>query len=242
MLVATTLLLSVVATGPHPASASAVKAAYPAVPVTACRTDFGADEAPAPQIATRLPFAGSTSVAARVAFYSNGFVTLLGPRGWSCHGVEAADGGRSLSVFPPGGRDPLLVDHPGGTGVTALLDYTGHGPGALLVCSLFPDTAAAALARGISACSAPPPREEVDRPTPDVVVFRDPAGVRGTGLPSGGSNAASGVVSFPQLAPEPASVPIAKATCSLPAASSGLCSAIIGDFVTRSVPAATARG
>lgn len=241
MAVVSTVIIVVSWTAPRAASAAVVRAAYPSVPVTDCRTDFGADTPPTSQRATRLPFAGAPSVAAQVAFYSNGFVTLLGPRGWSCHGVDAADGGRSMSVFPPGCRDPLLADRPGSTGVTVLFDYTGHGPGALLVCSLFPNTAAARLARGIERCPAPPPREELERPTPDVVVFRDPAGVRGTGVPSGGNQVASGVVSFPQLVPEPSSVPIAKATCSLAAPTSRLCSTIIGDFVTRSVPVATAR-
>src|SRR6202035_4264766 len=99
----------------------------------------------------------------------DGFVTLLGPRGWSCHGVEAADGGRSLSVFPPGQSDPLLGDHLGAgtSGVTAILDYTGHGPGAQLVCSLFPHSAAADLARGIGSFPAPPTREQLERSTPD---------------------------------------------------------------------------
>jgi hypothetical protein len=224
-----------------PVSAAPIpKAAFPAVPVTSCRTVFGAQESLAPRIAAQLPLAASATTAARLAFYSNGFVTLLGPRGWSCRAVEAADGGRSLSVFPPGQTDPLLADHvpADAAGVTALIDYTGHGPGALLVCSLFPRSDAAALARGVAACPAIR-REGLERPTPDVVLFHDPPGVKGTGLPSGTRNAASGLVSFPQLRPEPSSVPVAKATCSLPPSTSSLCSAIVGDFLTRSLPSAT---
>jgi hypothetical protein len=225
-----------------PVSAAPIpRAAFPAVPVTSCQTVFGAQQSPAPQIAAQLPLAASATTAARLAFYSNGFVTLLGPRGWSCRAVEAADGGRSLSVFPPGHTDPLLADHlpSDAAGVTALIDYTGHGPGTLLVCSLFPRSDAAALTRGVTPCPAIPRREQLERPTPDVVVFHDPPGVKGTGVPSGTRNAASGLVSFPQLHPEPSSVSIAKATCSLPPATSALCSAIVGDFLTRSVPAAT---
>jgi hypothetical protein len=200
----------------------------------------GGDHTTAPRIAAQLPLAAPARTAARLAFYSDGFVTLLGPRGWSCRGVEAADGGRSLSVFPRGQTDPLLGDHLGAetAGVTALIDYTGHGPGALLVCSLFPQSAAATLARGIITCPALPRREQLERPTPDVVLFHDPPGVTGTGSPSGMHNDASGLVSFPQLRPEPSSVPVAKATCSLPPSMRGLCSAIVADFLTRSLPAA----
>jgi hypothetical protein len=224
-----------------PASAVPVpRAQFPAVPVKSCPTVSGGDQATAPRIATQLPLAALAKTAARLAFYSNGFVTLLGPRGWSCRGVEAADGGRSLSVFPPGQTDPLLGDRLGAdtAGVTTLIDYTGHGPGAFLVCSLFPQSAAAALARGITTCPALPRREQLERPTPDVVLFHDPPGVMGTGSPSGTHNAASGLVSFPQLRPEPSSVPVAKATCSLPPSMNRLCSAIVADFLTRSLPAA----
>ncbi len=117
--------------------------------------------------------------------------------------------------------------------MTVFTDYTGHGPGAQLVCSLFPQSQAAALARGIGRCASPPRREQVKRPTPDVAMFRDPPGVSGTGVPSGTRNTASGVVIFPQLTPEPSSVRVVKATCSLPSAASRLCSAIIADAVVR---------
>ncbi|HSO97151.1 MAG TPA: hypothetical protein VLV81_14045 [Acidimicrobiia bacterium] len=222
-----------------PVAATTSRGEFPAVPVTSCQTTFGGDQASAPRIADQLPLAATTKTAARVAFYSDGFVTLLGPRGWSCHGVEAADGGRSLSVFPPGQTDPLLGDHlgAGASGVTAIVEYTGHGPGAQLVCGLFPHTAAADLARGIASCPAPPSREQLERPTPDVVVFRDPPGVTGSGAPSGGHNPATGLVNFPQLRPEPSSVPVAKETCTLPSSTGGLCGPIVADFLTRSLPA-----
>jgi hypothetical protein len=222
-----------------PASAGTIpRAPFPAVPVTSCPTISGGDQAAAPRIPSRLPLAASTATAGRLAFYSDGFVILLGPRGWSCRGVDAADGSLSLSVFPRGHTDPLLGHvSADAAGITAFIDYTGHGPGALLVCSLFPQSAAAALARGITSCPAPPRREQLERPTPDVVIFRDPPGVAGTGSPSGGRNAASGLVSFPQLRPEPSSVPVAKATCSLPPSMTALCSAIVADFLTRSLPA-----
>jgi hypothetical protein len=211
------------------------------VPVTSCTTVFGTSDTSTPWVPTQLPVSLPRRTASRVAFYSNGFVTVLGPRGWSCAGVEAANGGRSLSVFAPGHADPLAADRPGPdvAGVTVLVDYTGHGPGAQLVCSLFPHTRAAALARSIVECPTPPRREALERPTPDVAICRDPPGVPGSGSPSGTHNAASGVAIFPQLNPEPSSVPVAKATCSVPPTVSGLCSAIIADFLTRFLPGPT---
>lgn len=227
--------------GPCAFGATVPRAAVPVVPVTVCTTVFGTSGESAPWVPSRLPLSLPRRTAARLAFYSNGFVTVLGPRGWSCAGVEAANGGRSLSVFAPGRADPLATDRPApdAAGVTVLVDYTGHGPGAQLVCSLFPQTRAAALARGIVDCPAPPRREQLERPTPDVASFLDPPGVAGTGVPSGTRNPASGVVIFPQLNPEPSSVPVAKATCSLPPAASSLCPTIVADFLTRSLPGPT---
>jgi hypothetical protein len=226
---------------PHAVGETVPAAAFPAVPVASCKTGFGAQEPSPPPIPATLPVALSKRTAARLSFYSNGFVTVLAPRGWACAGVEAADGSRSLSVFTRGRADPLATEHPASdtAGVTALIDYTGHGPGAQLVCSLFPHTRAASLVRDIGGCPPPPRREQLERPTPDVVIFRDPPGLKGTGLPSGTRNAASGVVIFPQLNPEPASVPVAKETCSLPSATSSLCSAIVADFLTRARPGTT---
>lgn len=205
------------------------------VPVSSCPTTHGADEPTTSPIPTQAVASLPSGTAARLALYSNGFAAVLGPRAWSCAAVAAANGGRSLSVFPAGHPDPLATDRPApdAAGVTVFADYTGHGPGAQLVCSLFPQSQAAALARGIGGCASPPPREQVKRPTPDVAMFRDPPGVSGTGVPSGTRNAASGVVIFPQQTPEPPSVPVVKATCSLPSATSRLCSAIIADAVVR---------
>jgi hypothetical protein len=209
-----------------------------AVKVVSCRAQFGAPGSAPRWSPSSLPVALPARTAAQVSFYSDGFVTVLGPKGWDCAGLEAADGGASLSVFPAGQQNPLSSDHPpaNAAGVTVRLDYTGHGPGAEVVCALFPGTEAASLATSTGGCPALPHAEAIQHPTPDVATFFDPAGVQGSGEPSGGRNAASGVVIFPQLHPEPGSVNVAKATCTLPGASSSLCGPILGDFVTRDLP------
>jgi hypothetical protein len=221
--VAVALTGAIIGSGPLALAATLPAAATPVVPVTSCVTVFGTSDTSTPWVPTQLPVSLPRRTASRVAFYSNGFVTVLGPRGWSCAGVEAANGGRSLSVFAPGHADPLAADRPGPD----------------VACSLFPHTRAAALARSIVECPTPPRREALERPTPDVAIFRDPPGVPGSGSPSGTHNAASGVAIFPQLNPEPSSVPVAKATCSLPPTVSGLCPAIIADFLTRFLPGPT---
>jgi len=208
------------------------------VPVVSCRVQFGAPGTPPAWSPSRLPVALPAATVRRLSFYSDGFVVALAPRGWRCQGLEAADGGQSLSVFPARQTNPLSGQHLPSTaaGVTVLLDYTGHGPGAQLVCGLFPGTKAASLAASTGGCPPVPSGEQVQHPTPDVATFVDPPGVHGSGNPSGGVNTATGVVVFPQLTPEPGSVNVAKTTCTLPAGTSALCQAIVGDFVARELP------
>jgi hypothetical protein len=205
------------------------------VTVVSCRAELGAPGAAPPRSPSKLPIALDARDSNRVRFYSDGFVTVLAPNGWSCAGLEAADGSQSLSVFPTGQRDPVRGDPlpTRGAAVTAVLDYTGHGPGAELVCGLFPGTRAATLAGETGGCPPVPSREQVTRPTADVATFLDPAGVRGSGLPSGGKNAAVGVVLFPQVSPEPGSVNVAKATCTAPGSLSSICDLVVADFVAR---------
>jgi hypothetical protein len=205
------------------------------VPVVSCRAELGAPGEAPPRTPAKLAVAVDARDSNRVRFYSDGFATVLAPKGWSCAGLEAADGSQSLSVFPVGQLDPTKGGPlpAGAEGVTALLDYTGHGPGAELVCGLFPGTQAARLAGETGGCPAVPSREQVTRPTADVTTFFDPAGVKGSGVPSGAKNAAVGVVLFPHLSPEPGSVNVAKVTCTAPASLSSVCALVVANFVAR---------
>jgi hypothetical protein len=216
-------------------SAALAAASVVGVPVVSCRAELGAPGAAPPRSPAKLAIAVDARDSNRVRFYSDGFVTVLAPKGWSCAGLEAADGSQSLSVFPAGQPDPAKGEPlpTRAAGVTALLDYTGHGPGAELVCGLFPGTQAATFAGETGGCPPVPSREQVTRPTADVATFFDPAGVRGSGVPSGGKNAAVGVVRFPQLTPEPGSVNVAKTTCTAPASLSSVCALVVADFVAR---------
>jgi hypothetical protein len=215
-------------------AAGAARAAV-VVPVVSCPAALGAQGPGAPSvpggITATLPSGGD-----QLRFYSDGFVTLLAPIGWSCAGVEAADGGLSLSVFPAGQADPLSAKQPlptSAVGVTALLDYTGHGPGAQLVCGLFPGTRAARLAAVTGGCASRPSREQVKGPRAGVVRFVDPPGVKGSGEPSGGRARAVGAARYSRRRPEPASVNVAKVTCTLGGTLTGRCPAIVDDFLAR---------
>ncbi len=207
-----------------------------AVVVVKCRAQVGAEGVAAPPpIPAQLRAELTSRAAAQLRFYSDGFVTVLAPRSWTCAGLVAADGGLSLSVYPAHQPNPLRADHlpSDAAGVTAFIDYTGHGPGAQLVCTLFPGTRAARLAAQTARCAASPSGEIVRRAGTDVARFEDPSGVTGVGLPSGGANRAIGAVVYPKLRPEPDSVTVAKVTCTAPPATTGLCPSIVDDYVAR---------
>jgi hypothetical protein len=189
-----------------------------------------------PFVARQLPVA--TSVRG-LRFYSNGMITVLGPAGWACGGLVAADGGQKLDVFPPGTPDYSTELAPKGAALVEVdADYTGHLPGADEICALFPHSAAASeVQSGGMSCPAPT-GEKTSQVTSDIVSFTDPPAVAGTGSGSGGSLASVGAGVYPQLPfGGTASVDISLLSCTLPKKTASLCPAILNDFLARNPPA-----
>ena len=120
-------------------------------------------------------------------------------------------------------------------------DWTGHGPGAQLICPLFPSSAAATFLGGASLpCPAAQAGEQVAHLTDDVVTFQDPVGVRGSAAGSGGPMASLGAAVYPQMRPEPqGGVTVAMLSCTLQPAQAALCQTIEADFLTRNPPVFT---
>jgi hypothetical protein len=176
-----------------------------------------------------------------MSFYSNGRLTVLAPSGWACGALVAGDGGERLDVYPPGKPDYAAELPPKGAELVEIQgEYTGHIPGAQLVCHLFPHSAAASEVNqdGLPGpeCRAPTGEKTIQL-TPDVVAFNDPAGVTGTGSGSGGSLSSIGAVMYPQLAFSATdSVNVAVLSCTLPTNQAMLCRAIDGDFLVRNPP------
>jgi len=205
------------------------------LPVISCPTSFAGETNPHPFVASRLPTA---SPGRGLTFYSNGLITVLGPAGWSCGALVAGDGGQKLDVYPPGSPDYSTSLAPkGATLIEVTAEYTGHLPGAEVVCALFPHSAAAA---DVKAGGLPCPvaaREKTKVLTPDVVAFSDPAGVTGTGAGSGGRLQSSGAAVYPQLpGGSDISVNVSLLSCTLPKRSAAACAAILGDFLVRNQP------
>jgi hypothetical protein len=217
-------------TRPH-VSAPAVSV----LPVISCPTTYGAGSGSGPFVPHQLP---TTASVHNLAFYSNGLITVLGPAGWACSALVAADGGQKLDVYPPGKPDYSVQIVPQGAAVVEVdADYTGHLPGAEDVCALFLHSAAASEVEQDGMACPSSPGEQTSALTDDVVKFTDQAGVKGTGAGSGGSLTSVGAAVYPQLAfASDASVDISFLSCTLPSKMASLCSAILGDFLVRNPP------
>ncbi len=173
-----------------------------------------------------------------LSFYSNGRITVLGPTGWACGALVAADGGQRLDVYPPGKLDYSTQLAPKGAELVEVqLDYTGHVPGVALVCDLFPNSAGVSVAKESSYPCQKPASEKRSQLTPDVVAFSDAPGVKGSGTASGGSLTSIGAAVYPQLSfGSTDSVNVSLLSCTLPKTDTTLCRAIEGDYLVRNPP------
>ncbi len=190
---------------------------------------------------TSLPSSVSVRVPSNetgnLAVYSDaeGIMMLLGPKdGWVCHGMYGADGSGGLLISPAG--EPVPSDPDTGWHVVAssptqaIVGYeTGGSPvqGAVLACSLFGAAATVYQQSFSRSCSGRPEQEGMTTISAVAHAFEDPAGVSGDGIPSGGANAANGVVLYQPRSNEPTAY---IATCTLPDAQHDLCTAVLNQF------------
>lgn len=205
------------------------------LPVVPCTTTYGAGSPPSPFVARKLP---TTTSIPDLSFYSNGRITVLGPAGWTCGALVAADGGQRLDVYPPGKPDYSIMAAPKGAELIEIqVDYTGHGPGEALVCPLFPGSAVAPVLKESGYRCQKATKERTEQLTPDVVAFTDPPDVTGSGTGSGGSLTSVGAAVYPQLSGgSGASVNVSLLSCTLPRSDLSVCRAIEGDYLVRNAP------
>jgi hypothetical protein len=212
-----------------------------AFPVVACTTASGGQLPSQGWRPTILLAPVPTALVGKVEFYSDGFHTLLGPDGWSCSQSQGSQGATGLVVYPPSEANPpvSVIPAPGTEGVFAIFDNTGHAQGISLVCPFF--TVPSWQQREAGCSGNKPAGEQTSMPTPDVAAVTDPAGVTGHLEGSGGPQAVSGTVIFPQVVPAVTNgypVDVAVESCSL--TDTALCPTILSDFQVREFPVPTA--
>jgi hypothetical protein len=207
---------SAVASGPAGAATSTSRA----LPVVRCKTTYGADGTPSSYVPQRLTATLDAAQARKLEFFSNGRISVLAPRGWSCSALVAANGSEDLTVTPKpvdaNSTKPIT-----GPSVQVGQDYTGHGPGAQTICPYFPSSPAASLAADTGGCPKLPHGEVVHSVTPDLVTFRLPDGTTGAAL-------------YPQVGQEGDGVTVTVVDCLVAKSAKGLCAPIIADEIERS--------
>jgi hypothetical protein len=209
------------------------------LPVVVCQTSSGVTTTTA-----ALPGSLSVSVPAADASQNNlgvysdeaGRVMLVGPTvGWTCTGSFGADGSGIMALAPVGTSVPLNGGSTwhlaAGSPTQAIVVMESGGStvqGAELACPLFAEAQAAVQRYLGQPCAGGPSQEKVTKISAVAAGFQDPAGVAGTGYPSGGQNPANGVGLYQ---PKSSEATAYLATCTLPAAQQDLCTAVLNQFV-----------
>jgi len=212
--------------------------------VVACPTTYGIAQARSPIVPERLAVSLPVQVAGELTFYSDksrSIEPILGPKGWHCTAIVGADGSTAVSIAPPAERLPLRPT--ASLGVTAYSLSACQGCVYGLVCPFVPGAGQELGYAGVLPCTSAPRREAIDflkgsptnqtTPINDEIAFEDPAGVHGDGTPSGGVNAANGVVlySFSPRSSGGEGGMASVETCTLPRREHAVCTAILDEFI-----------
>lgn len=207
----------------EPSSTPADEPVTVRLPVTACVTSTGADEAPPTPPATH-EVTVAASLADRFGIYGDGYDLVLAPIGWSCEAKIGADGSTSIRVSSPTDTHAQVIGETNGG---------CYGCALILACSTFA-SASEQYAVDFGLCDPQRPSEErVLAETPELIAFMDSPGVAGTGTGSGGPYEARGLVWYSN---DGDSAFASKSTCMLAPADGDLCGPVI-DFVRALLPA-----
>jgi hypothetical protein len=189
-----------------------------------CPTSFAVSPPPKPiafPSATTLTVASALSGSLAAYTDTQGYLTIIAPRGWRCSAAYGADGSGGIRVWPRGSA---------AEGINARETSACYGCTTGQACALFPAAAQAYRAAYRSPCPAPRPlNESVYRLSATVVAFEDPPYVRGEGALSGGQFPANGVMTYVPGNGDGSFVE----TCTLPENVHTTCTAILNDFVAR---------
>ena len=210
----------------HSQASAQASAVGSVVPLVVCPTSFGSPPLKRAAFPRLTTLAAATPLSTSLAAYTDtqGYMTVVGPRGWKCSASYGADGSGDVRVFPPSAATPKQEGIVGSETSACYGCTTGQA------CALFPAAAKAYQSAYQGACpSHRPPRETTYRLSATVVAFEDPPYVKGEGALSGGPFPANGVMTY---APGNNNGSYLE-TCTLPDNVHTTCTAVLNDFVAR---------
>jgi hypothetical protein len=165
------------------------------------------------------PSPASTASIARLSLFSDGFVSVLAPRGWRvCQGGVGFHGEYELTVYSTTGESRGIV-----TVMEERASLLGRP-----ACALFNLHLPSGFCRNLP--KEPAKGELVSHPSAGVAIFVDPPGLFGTGNPSGGrAGGRATSIGAVSLATKPTSSS-KQITCLIPGSDHELCGEIISNY------------
>jgi hypothetical protein len=199
--------------------------AFAELPTERCKTLQGYRTSPVPLQAmtpTGVPASlGSKSLA---AYRNTSGTTLVAPRGWQCRSTVGVDGSESIVVALIPVKN-IFEEHPE-EAVSLVSIPACVGCIAKRLCPIFPKAAPVRVYSPQLPCHVKPLRENAAIIGPYTATFEDPPKIKGQGFPSGGKNAAIGMLSYSK------SSGFGQITCTLPTSMSAVCPAIASAGLT----------
>jgi hypothetical protein len=193
------------------------------VPVVRCPTVFGVSyHVVWPRSVSVLHSPSSTR---GLDAYTNSQLVLIGPADMNCRGIVAVDGGTQIVVWPVGYSRPSQHSH--AAGLTLSLDPACASCKAADACPFFGQFAAQ---EGFPCPTGIPTGESVYVLNTTTTLFEDPPGVAGSGWPSGGPDAANGLVGITGSREDGS---VYRSTCTLPASQRWICTVSLNDALSR---------
>jgi hypothetical protein len=212
------------------------------VPVKTCTSTYGISTSPTKHASRQLRMTSASKVASELTFYTDAdhvLTPVLGPAGWNCSASQGADGTSTISIYPPGVRDPVGASN--GTEETMGIEETMipacQGCLASLECPVFLNAEDQLGYNGQYCPGYMPSSESVRFLEGDaesdygVAVLSDPPRSSGTVTLSGGDYPALGALLYLRSA-SGAQALGGSIGCVLPGRSGEMCRAIVNDFVS----------
>jgi hypothetical protein len=229
------LLVAAVTWYSEPRVSSAASAKKASVAVVICPTKYGYSSPKPAKVpgSYRLNVHGFETKTLSIYVDKSDLLRILAPKGWFCAAKIYTDASAGLIAYPEG-ESPPPSDWSAGwhvdrrsteTSVSATETGASTAQAAAQACSGFSSADAVVESNFGHSCTKVP-LQVVKSESRTVVQFEDPTGVDGIGMPSGGINAAIGVLTYtvPKL---PGSY---MATCTVPKSKSALCSVALKYF------------